>query len=138
MLHHRCSALSSASARTSGNQDVTHSHQWYHMQRDYTLRIVLYARYSTVSSASDRTLSLVIFSMRNSLFGLSAYLTRNNNNNNNNNKLQMGCHPVAVIILHVYKIRNWLLINLSWEGYMGGMLWQLGMLGTISAFLICD
>jgi hypothetical protein len=25
----------------------------------------------------------------------------NNNNNNNNNLLQMGCHPVAVIILHV-------------------------------------
>ena len=28
----------------------------------------------------------------------------NNNNNNNNNKLQLGCHPVAVVILHVYKI----------------------------------
>ena len=27
----------------------------------------------------------------------------NNNNNNNNNKLQLGCHPVAVVILHVYK-----------------------------------
>jgi hypothetical protein len=24
----------------------------------------------------------------------------NNNNNNNNNKLQLGCHPVAVVILH--------------------------------------
>jgi len=30
---------------------------------------------------------------------------------NNNNKLQLGCHPVAGIVLHVYKIRNWLLIN---------------------------
>jgi len=28
---------------------------------------------------------------------------RNNNNNNNNNKLQLGCHPVAVVILHVHK-----------------------------------
>ena len=28
----------------------------------------------------------------------------NNNNNNNNNKLQLVCHPVAVVILHVYKI----------------------------------
>ena len=33
----------------------------------------------------------------------------NNNNNNNNNNLfiyllQLGCHPVAVIILHVCKI----------------------------------
>ena len=28
----------------------------------------------------------------------------NNNNNNNNNKLQLGCHPAAVVILHVYKI----------------------------------
>ena len=25
------------------------------------------------------------------------------NNNNNNNKLQLGCHPVAVVILHVKK-----------------------------------
>jgi len=24
--------------------------------------------------------------------------------NNNNNKLQLDCHPVAVVILHVYKI----------------------------------
>ena len=28
----------------------------------------------------------------------------NNNNNNNNNYMQLGCHPVAVVILHVYKI----------------------------------
>ena len=29
----------------------------------------------------------------------------NNNNNNNNVYLQeLGCHPVAVVILHVYKI----------------------------------
>jgi hypothetical protein len=26
-----------------------------------------------------------------------------NNNNNNNNNLQLGCHPVAVVILYVYK-----------------------------------
>ena len=30
--------------------------------------------------------------------------------------LQLGCYPVAVIILHVYKTWNWLLINLSPEG----------------------
>jgi len=58
----------------------------------------------------------------------------NNNNNNNNNLLQLGCHPVAVVILHVNKTWNWLLINLSREGYMGSMQWQLGMLGTVSAF----
>ena len=32
--------------------------------------------------------------------------THNNNNNNNNNNtylLQLGCYPVAVVILHVYK-----------------------------------
>ena len=28
----------------------------------------------------------------------------NNNNNNNNNKLQLGCHPMAVVILYVNKI----------------------------------
>ena len=50
-----------------------------------------------------------------------------NNNNNNNNYyyyyylLQLGCHPVAVVILHVYKTWNWLLLNLSWEGYMRSM-----------------
>jgi hypothetical protein len=27
----------------------------------------------------------------------------NINNNNNNNKLQLGFHPVAVVILHVHK-----------------------------------
>jgi len=27
-----------------------------------------------------------------------------NNNNNNNNKLQLGCNPVAVVILGIYKI----------------------------------
>ena len=33
-------------------------------------------------------------------------LSKINNNNNNNNiyLLQLGCHPVAVVILHVYKI----------------------------------
>ena len=44
-----------------------------------------------------------------------------NNNNNNNYELQLGCHPVAVVILHVHKIRNWLLINLSREGYRRSM-----------------
>ena len=48
--------------------------------------------------------------------------------------LQLGCYPVAVVVLHVYKIWNWLLLNLSREGYMRSMLWQLGIFGTISAF----
>ena len=30
----------------------------------------------------------------------------NNNNNNNNNLLQLGCYPMAVVILHVYKTLN--------------------------------
>ena len=32
-------------------------------------------------------------------------ISNNNNNNNNNNiyLLQLGCHPVAVVILHVNK-----------------------------------
>ena len=29
--------------------------------------------------------------------------TTTTNNNNNNNKLKLGCHPMAVVILHVYK-----------------------------------
>jgi len=49
-----------------------------------------------------------------SSWGRSRNLDNNNNNNNNNNKnncqLQLGCHPVVVVILHVYKIWNWLLL----------------------------
>jgi len=48
--------------------------------------------------------------------------------------LQLGCYPVAVVILHVNKTCNWLLLNLSRQGYMRSMWWQLGILGTISAF----
>jgi hypothetical protein len=35
--------------------------------------------------------------------------------------LKFGCHPVAVVSLHVYKIWNWWLLNLGWEGYMRSM-----------------
>ena len=35
--------------------------------------------------------------------------------------LKLGCNPVAVVILHVYKTRNWLLLNLSREGYIRSM-----------------
>ena len=39
---------------------------------------------------------------------VAAEVRIDNNNNNNNNYyyylLQLGCHPVAVVILHVYKI----------------------------------
>ena len=38
--------------------------------------------------------------------------------------MKLGCFLVEVVILHVYKVRNWLLLNLSREGYMR----------TISAF----
>ena len=40
---------------------------------------------------------------------------------NNIYLLQLGCYPVAVVILHVYKTWNWLLLNLSREGYMRSM-----------------
>jgi len=43
------------------------------------------------------------------------------NNNNNIYLLQLGCYPVAVVILHVNKTRNWLLLDLSREGYMRSM-----------------
>ena len=42
--------------------------------------------------------------------------TTTTNNNNNIYLLQLGCHPVAVVISHVYKIWNWLLLDLSREG----------------------
>jgi len=56
------------------------------------------------------------------------------NNNNNIYLLQLGCYPVAMVILHVNKTLNWLLLNLSREGYIRNMQWQIGILGTISAF----
>jgi len=40
---------------------------------------------------------------------------------NNISLLQLGCYPMAVVILHVNKTLNWLLINLSREGYMRSM-----------------
>ena len=33
----------------------------------------------------------------------SSYYNNNNNNNNNIHLLQLGCYPVAVVILHVNK-----------------------------------
>ena len=53
---------------------------------------------------------------------------------NNIYLLQLGCYPVSAVILHVYKTWNWLLLNLSRQGYMRSMYWQLGILGTVSAF----
>ena len=35
--------------------------------------------------------------------------------------LQLGCYPVAVVIFHVNKTWNWLLLNLSLESYMRSM-----------------
>jgi len=49
------------------------------------------------------------------------YNFSNYNNNNNIYLLQLGFHPVAVFILHVYETRNWLLLNLSRESYMRSM-----------------
>jgi len=42
-------------------------------------------------------------------------------NNNNIYLLQLGCYPVAVVILHVNKTWNSLLLNSSREGYMRSM-----------------
>ena len=52
---------------------------------------------------------------------LGAVFSINNNNNNNNHLPQLGCYPVTVVILHVHKTWNWLLLNLSGEGYMRSM-----------------
>jgi len=41
--------------------------------------------------------------------------------NNNIYLLQLGCYQVAMVILHVNKTWNWLLLNLSREGYMRSM-----------------
>jgi hypothetical protein len=46
--------------------------------------------------------------------------TSDDDDDNNNNK-QLGCHPVAVVILHVYNYEIGLLLNLCPEGYMRSM-----------------
>ena len=60
----------------------------------------------------------------NSIANCIFYLTKKSNqpeDNNNIYLLQLGCHPVAVVILHVNKTWNWLLLNLSREVYMRSM-----------------
>jgi len=54
---------------------------------------------------------------------VQAFSLNNNNNNNNNIYLftAIGLLPVAVVILHIHKTWNWLLLNLSREGYMRNM-----------------
>jgi len=52
---------------------------------------------------------------------LGTLISNNNNNNNNIYSLQLGCYQVAVVILHVNKTLNWLLLNLSREGYLRSM-----------------
>ena len=47
--------------------------------------------------------------------------TEHNNTNDNIYLLQLGCHPVTVVILHVNKTWNWLLLNLIPEGHMRSM-----------------
>jgi len=55
-----------------------------------------------------------------------------NNNNNNNNYyyyyyyylLQLGFYPVAVVILHLYKIWNWLLLNLMLDTPCSEEVWR--------------
>ena len=55
-----------------------------------------------------------LFLLPLSIFSIQKY-------NNNIYLLQLGCHPVAVVILHVNKTWNRLLLNLSREGYMRSM-----------------
>ena len=52
---------------------------------------------------------------------LSGYYNNNNNYYYYYYLLQLGCHPVAVVILHVNKTLNWLLLTLNREGYMRSM-----------------
>jgi len=49
--------------------------------------------HKTVVAASDTEAATTVLGNDN-----------DNNNNNNNNNLQLVCQPVAVVILHIYKI----------------------------------
>jgi len=50
---------------------------------------------------------MVTAELRNNESGRSF---NNNNNNNNIYLLRLVCYPVAVVILHVHKTWNWLLL----------------------------
>ena len=60
---------------------------------------------------------LKIQNHRQAIAGIDNYFI----NNNNIYLLQLGCNQVAVVMLHVYKTWNSLLLNLSREGYMRSM-----------------
>jgi len=98
-------------------------------------KILLNIRYLWATPDFRLLIQAVLVSVRK--FRLQALY---NNNNNHCCRycccclLQLGCYSVAVVILHVYKTLNWLLLNWSREGFMRSMYWQLGILGTISAF----
>ena len=66
------------------------------------------------------------FKQKNCTGKQNAHFNNNNNNNNNNNIyfLQLGCHPVAVVCLHVYKTWNWLLLNFFFPPRISCRLWD--------------
>jgi len=47
---------------------------------------------------------VVFFRLRENCRDIVCINNSNDNNSNNIYLLQLGCHPVAVVILHVYKI----------------------------------
>jgi len=65
--------------------------------------LVIIPRFTSLLNATYRKRVMIWFSGGNDL--RRVLLVNNNNNNNNNNiyLLQLGCYPVAVVILHVNK-----------------------------------
>jgi hypothetical protein len=67
--------------------------------------LVLISFRGSVHSAAGRIMSMKI-PMTPSRIDLATFRfddDDDNNNNNNNNKLQVGCRPVAAVIMHVHK-----------------------------------
>ena len=101
-----------------GNTNVHGSRKSCAVMYNYCSGIPMLGFTKTMKIYVSTAISPIVISIR--YLPIESY---NNNNNNINNIywLQLGCHPVAVVILHVYKIWNRLLLNLSREGYMRSM-----------------
>ena len=91
------------------------------------LENAVYLECDTVLSALEKrrkTVAFIGFAVRTTDITKFRVITNyfgHNNNNNNIYLLQLGFNPVAVVMLHVHKTRNWLLLNLSLEGYLRSM-----------------
>ena len=85
---------------------------------------MLHIIYSLLAHGLCNNLKLVVFFLLGDPSASEFYVPTLRNTlsyYNNIYLLQLGCYKVAVVVLHVNKTRNWLILNFSREGYMRSM-----------------